>query len=340
MRSATLAGTTGHVFTCGVRPSDRIAVEGVSEVKRREIAVRLRSALVTARGVPLTQSGTVTLDASADAACDLAAALALVPEYAHGADAALGELSLGGEVRAVRGVIPRLEALRDAGARRVLVSPSQLEAASVAGIEVLGLRRLGATPAPLPAWTWREPEYPPVSEIPPHLGEALEAVRDAVRGGRDVLLVREPGAGATLLARRVVGLLPALAPEAREEIAQIWSASGLPVSPALGRPFRAPHHTVSVAGLVGGTHPGEVTLAHGGVLFLDEVNELSRQALDALEDALDRSASHGMPAHPAIVIAACAPEALARVEKTFVRRFDRITLPRPSPVRAWDGRVG
>lgn len=330
--TTTLAGTTGHVHALAVAPAAALTVAGPSEASCRDIRIRVRSALVDRRR---DATGSVTLPREADVSADLAVALALVPEYAHGIDAAIGELSLAGQVRPVRGIIPRLEALRDAGVRRCLVPLSQLEAAAVPGIECLGLGALGEEPRPLFPWSWREPEYPSLDEVrgldEARLEEAKAALRAAIDDGRDVLFVREPGAGATMLARRAVSLLPALDATARDEIARIWSASGLPVSPALGRPFRAPHHTVSVTGLVGGgrpVRPGEVSLAHGGVLFLDEVGEFSRHAIEALEDALDRSRAHGMDAHPRVVIAACTEAELPRVAKSFVGRFDRIVLKR------------
>jgi len=328
MLLTTLTGTTGAVHALTVTPADRVSVTGASDAANREISVRVRSALVDRKR---DATGTVTVPSGAGAACDLAVALALAPELAHGFDAAIGELSLAGEVRCVQGIIPRLEALRDAGVKRCLVPAQQLEAGAVPGIEVFGLSHLGGEPRPLPAWAWREPEYPSLDDIT-GLDEAKAALRTAVTEGHDVLLVHEPGAGATMLARRALELLPPLTDEARLEIARIWSASGLPVSPALGRPFRAPHHTVSATGLAGGgrpVRPGEVTLAHGGVLFLDEVASFSKYALEALEDALDRSIAHGMDAHPRVVIAACAPRELARVERTFVNRFTKIGLPAP-----------
>lgn len=333
MLLTTLAGTTGHVHALAVAPAAApLTVAGPSEAFCREIRIRVRSALVYRHR---DATGSVALPREADASADLAVSLALVPEYAHGIDAAIGELSLAGQVRPVRGIIPRLEALRDAGVRRCLVPLAQLEAAAVPGIECLGLGALGEEPRPLLPWSWREPEYPSLDEVrgldEARLEEAIAALRAAIDGGRDVLFVREPGAGATMLARRAVSLLPALTHDVRDEIARIWSASGLPVSPALGRPFRAPHHTVSVTGLVGGgrpVRPGEVSLAHGGVLFLDEVGELSRHAMAALEDALDRSQSCDMDAHPRVVIAACTEAELPRVAKSFVGRFDRIFLKR------------
>lgn len=325
--TTTLTGTTGHVHALAVAPAATVTVAGPSEASCREIRIRVRSSIVDRQR---DATGSVTLPREADASADLAVALALVPAYAHGIDAAIGELSLAGQVRPVRGIIPRLEALRVAGVRRCLVPLSQLEAASVPGIECLGLGALAEEPRPLFPWSWREPEYPSLDEVR-GLDEAKAALRAAIDGGRDVLFLREPGAGATMLARRAVSLLPALDATARDEIARIWSASGLPVSPALGRPFRAPHHTVSVGGLVGGgrpVRPGEVSLAHGGVLFLDEVGEFSTAAMEALENALDRSRIHDMDAHPRVVIAACTEAELPRVARSFVGRFDRIVLKR------------
>jgi magnesium chelatase family protein len=330
MITTTLTGATGKAHQITVTPSKAFTVSGIDDTKRREITVRVRSALTDLRR---DAAGDVALPQEADVSADLAVAFALVPDLAHGFDAAIGELSLTGEIRCVRGIIPRLEALRDAGVQRVIVPLSQLEAGSVAGIEIFGLRRLGEVPQPLFAWSWRAPEYPSLDEIQ-GLDEAKQALRAALAEGRDVLLVREPGMGATMLARRALGLLPALTDEERIEIARVWSAAGLPVSSALGRPFRAPHHTVSALGLAGGgrpTRPGEVTLAHGGVLFLDELCDFVPHALERLEDALDRSVSCDMPAHPRAVIATCTPQQFADargIARRIMQRCVVITLPR------------
>lgn len=335
MITATLTGTTGAAHTLLVKPGP-FAIVGMTEPRRREASVRVRAVLASAEGV-------ITVPQGADAASDLAIALsalpALAPPMARGFDAAIGELALTGEVRAVRGIVPRLKALRDSGVHRCIVPASQREAACVPGIEAWGLRALGDTPEPMPAWSWRTPEYPQLDEVL-GLDEQKLELRAALAAGRDVLFIREPGAGATMLARRAVGLLPALTDDERLEITTITSSAGLDVRESLGRPFRAPHHTVSMAGLCGGgtpVRPGEVTLAHGGVLFLDELGEFSRAALDALGHSLDRGQTRsGMPARPR-VIAACTEKELARIEGTpFVKRFVRI--PFPPPVR--DPRTG
>jgi len=337
MITTTLSGVAGTAHALVVTPSTHVDVAGVSEAKRREIRVRVCASFAyLGLAAP---GGTVALPAYADAASDLAVALSLAPQLAHGYDAAIGELSLAGDVRAVRGIIPRLVALRDSGVRRCLVPACQREAAAVPGIEVAGLAALGAAPQPMPAWQWEPPSYPDPSELPESLSEAREALAEALGRGRDVLLIGVPGSGRVMLARRAMALMPALDDSQRDEIAQIWSASGLGVPTGLGRPFRAPHHTASLGGLVGTAatsttfaRPGEITLAHGGVLLLDEVDQIAQHAIEGLEDAMDRSTVHGMPAHPRVVIAACHPDALARMEgrkahRRFIRRFDQIRLP-------------
>jgi magnesium chelatase family protein len=213
-----------------------------------------------------------------------------------------GELALDGSVRPIPGVLAIAEAAREQGAEAVLVpAENGSEAALVAGIEVLALESLRQVPD-LPAGEW-VPGRPEPFALPltaqagapdladlrgqPHLRYALEV---AAAGGHSLLMVGPPGAGKSLAASRLPSILPPLAPDEALEVARIASARGRLNEGFGGRPFRAPHHTVSPAGIVGGGNPpapGEATLAHRGVLFLDELCEFRRDTLEALRGPLE-----------------------------------------------------
>jgi magnesium chelatase family protein len=213
-----------------------------------------------------------------------------------------GELALDGSIRAVNGALAISEAAREGGAEAVLVpAENGPEAALAAGIDVVPVDSLGRLPA-LAAGEWepRRPEAlalasaatpgPDLADLrgQPHLRHALEV---AAAGGHSLLVVGPPGAGKSLAASRLPSILPPLATAEALEVARIASACGR-LGGALpgGRPFRAPHHTISPAGLVGGgtpPRPGEATLAHRGVLFLDELCEFRRDALEALRAPLE-----------------------------------------------------
>jgi magnesium chelatase family protein len=217
--------------------------------------------------------------------------------------AMVGELALDGSIRAVNGVLAIAEAAREAGAEAILVpAENGAEAALAEGIDVVPIDSLGRLPA-LAAGEWepRRPEALPLrlgskSDGPdladlrgqPHLRHALEV---AAAGGHSLLMIGPPGAGKSLAASRLPSILPPLATVEALEVARIASACGrLGDSLPGGRPFRAPHHTVSPAGLVGGgtpPRPGEATMAHRGVLFLDELCEFRRDALEALRAPLE-----------------------------------------------------
>jgi magnesium chelatase family protein len=214
-----------------------------------------------------------------------------------------GELALDGSVRPIPGVLAIAEAARREGAEGIVVpAENGPEAALVEGLDVLALDSLGQMPE-LAAGEWApaRPEALALPSMPaagapdladlrgqPHLRYALEV---AAAGGHSLLMVGPPGAGKSLAASRLPSILPSLGSEEALEVARIASARGRLNTDFDGvRPFRAPHHTVSPAGVVGGGNPpgpGEVTLAHRGVLFLDELCEFRRDTLEALRAPLE-----------------------------------------------------
>jgi magnesium chelatase family protein len=288
------------------------AIVGLPDAAVREARERVRAALVNCGfEFPLRRIVVNLAPASlrkAGPGMDLAIASALLSASgqleweALSRVALVGELALDGSTRPVNGALAIAEAAREGGAEAIVVpAENGPEAALASGIDVIALDGLGRL-QPLVAGEWepRRPEALPLQRAAvggpdladlrgqPHLRHALEV---AAAGGHSLLMIGPPGAGKSLAASRLPSILPPLATVEALEVARIASACGrLNGALPAGRPFRSPHHTVSPAGLIGGgspPRPGEATLAHRGVLFLDELCEFRRDALEALRAPLE-----------------------------------------------------
>jgi magnesium chelatase family protein len=231
------------------------------------------------------------------------AASSQVPGAELATYAVFGELSLGGELRDSPGALAVAEGARRAGCRRLIVPRQRArEAALVAGLEIVavtGLRAAaevvtGAPPPVLPEASANgrpsAPAGPDLRDVRGHRAPLL-ALEIAAAGAHNLLLEGAPGTGKTMIARRLPSILPPLTPAEAIEVTRIHSVAGVHADGLVTqRPFRAPHHTISPSGLAGGgspPRPGEATLAHRGMLFLDELSEFARPSLDALRQPLE-----------------------------------------------------
>ena len=317
IHAATLHRVQGRLVKITTASEDHLPslrIDGLAQAAEPETRVRVQAALANSNR-PLTGNHRVTCDASGlrldGQALDLPIALAvgaaidgLRLPLPYGA---IGELSLRGDVRPVRGALPLVEALKHVTDTVIVAPENAEEAALVPGMRVLvaatldhALRLLDDKRA-RELFTYTARGMKSDSRMPPcDLSDirgqerAVRALEIAAAGGHNLLLVGGPGSGKTMLARRLVGLLPQLTHDEALQVTRIQSAAGLNVGggKAATRPFRAPHYSVSPAGLTGGGgsagggRPGELALAHQGVLFLDELNEFSRAAMESLIEPL------------------------------------------------------
>ncbi|HVI59675.1 MAG TPA: YifB family Mg chelatase-like AAA ATPase [Luteimonas sp.] len=297
-----------EVYLAGGLP--RMNMVGLPEAAVRESRDRVRAAIRCAQFEFPQRAITINL-APADLPKDggrfdlpialgILAASGQVPLQALAEWEFLGELGLTGELRAVDGVLPAALAAAGAGRRLVVPVANGAEAALAQGLDVRTARTLLEVCAMLNGARELPPAVAPaaVRDAGPDLREvrgqlhARRALEIAAAGAHHLLLVGPPGCGKTLLASRLPGLLPEADEAEALETAAIASVSGRGLDPARwrARPFRAPHHTASAVALVGGgaePRPGEISLAHHGVLFLDELPEWDRRALEVLREPLE-----------------------------------------------------
>ncbi len=389
--SVALVGVRGHLVEVEADLAQGlpcVSLIGLPDTALQEARDRVRAAIVNSGEVWPQTRITVGLSPASlpksGSGYDLAMAAAIlaaagaIPAESLGDAVLLGELGLDGRVREVRGVLPAVIAAARAGRERVIVAAANAaEAALVPGVAVRPVTSLAQLARYLRGELTEEDEQP-ISTIgaadeslavPLDLADVLgqsdgrRAIEIAAAGGHHIYLLGPPGAGKTMLAERLPSILPPLGDDESLEVTAIHSVAGTLMTRCplvTTAPFRNPHHTASVAAIVGGgsgvARPGEVSLAHRGILFLDEAPEFARVSLDALRQPLEAgeiriARAGGTAVYPArfmLVLAAnpcpcaaisgggrlcnCAPNSrrryLARLSGPLIDRIDlRVELP-------------